>query len=320
MAWFAEVLHRRSSARRVGQIAAGAGTLAAIAIAAQRARQSPTDWVPGGGAIHEGTLVARVVGVGPPMAVLLHGLGASNQYWGAAYDPLAQTGSLIVPDLLGFGRSPRPAHGYGPEAHADALAACLAELGADRPMIVGAHSLGCVIALALAARHPKLVGAVVGFGPPLYPDRATGQERIAHLGFIERQLAYGLPFAEMSCQWMCNHRTAAARIASVLRPGIPRPILRDGVQHSWASYSQSFYDVLLAVPGDALLERICVPVTLVAGLDDQVPDQAHLRTIAARHSYVHVVERDGDHDLPLTDPTWCMNKIRLAGAGGGKWL
>lgn len=259
--------------------------------------------------MHEGTLTARVVGVGPPRAVLLHGLGASNRYWGAAYDSLAGTGTLIVPDLLGFGRSPRPALGYGPEAHADAVAACLAELGADRPMIVGAHSLGCIVALALAARHPGLVGGIVGFGPPLYPDHAAAQDRIAHLGFLERQLAYGLPFAEMSCQWMCNHRSAAACLARVIRPGVPHPILLDGVQHSWASYSQSFRDVLLAVPGDALLERIRIPVTLIAGSADRIADRPHLYALAERHSYVCVVERDGDHDLPLTDPDWCMARL-----------
>jgi len=265
--------------------------------------------------MYRGCLAARVVGDGPPVAVLLHGLGGSNDYWGATYDRLAVQGSLVVPDLLGFGRSPKPAHGYGPDGHADAVAALLSELGADRPLLVGAHSLGCVVALGLAARHPHLVERIVGFGPPLYPDPDTARDRIAHLGFLERQLAYDLPLAEASCRWVCNHRAAAAHIGRLLRPGMPWPIVRAGVEHSWASYSQSCRQVLLDVPGDALLDAVQVPVTLVAGLGDRVPVRTHLRNLEARHPRLRVVERSGDHELPLTDPQWCLAQLRRNGPG-----
>ena len=57
-------------------------------------------------------LAARVFGEGTPI-VLLHGLGASGVYWGSAYDRLGDGHRLVVPDLLGFGASPRPPAGYG---------------------------------------------------------------------------------------------------------------------------------------------------------------------------------------------------------------
>jgi pimeloyl-ACP methyl ester carboxylesterase len=67
-----------------------------------------------------------------PPVVLLHGLTASNRYWGAAFDQLAAADSrMIVPDPLGFGASPHPPTGYGPAEHAAAVAGLLSELHAD---------------------------------------------------------------------------------------------------------------------------------------------------------------------------------------------
>jgi len=285
------------------------GTVAALAGASLWARRLPVEWTPGNGAIHEGTLVARVVGEGSPESVLLHGLGGSSEYWGAEYEPLAMGGQLVIPDLLGFGRSPHPAEGYGLDAQADAVAACLVELGADRPLRVGAHSLGCLVALALAARHPDLVAEIVGFGPPLYADRDSARVRIAKLGFVERQMAYELPFAERCCLWMCDHPRAAARLGQFLRPGIPWPIVRAGVEHNWASYSQTFRDTLLAQSSALLVGGVKAPVVMVAGFADKIPDRSYLHLLASHHPNLRIVEREGGHDLPLTDPVWCLGQL-----------
>ena len=111
--------------------------------------------------------------------MLLHGLVASGIYWGAAYDRLGHNHRLVVPDLLGFGRSPRPTSGYGPDDHVRALVTCLDELGVAEPVTIGAHSLGTLIAIRLAATHPDRVSRVVAFGPPVYPDRRSA---LAHVG------------------------------------------------------------------------------------------------------------------------------------------
>ena len=69
---------------------------------------------------HVRQLAARSWGTGPDV-VLLHGLGASARYW----DPVAgssQSFHGIAPDLLGFGRSPKPrSTSYGVDDHADAV-------------------------------------------------------------------------------------------------------------------------------------------------------------------------------------------------------
>jgi pimeloyl-ACP methyl ester carboxylesterase len=92
-------------------------------------------------------------GHGPPL-LLVHGFG------GAAWNfselaPLLPGRRLIVPDLPGHGgSSPLPATTI--PGFADVVASLL-----DEPADVVGHSLGGVVALRLAERHPRLVRSVV---------------------------------------------------------------------------------------------------------------------------------------------------------------
>src|ERR1700730_5572678 len=125
-------------------------SLAAAGAAYARRLQSPArtnSTPPNGRWLMTSTLAARIDGdAGSPVA-LLHGLVASGMYWGGAYDTLARQHRLVVLDLLGFGRSPRPPSGYGPDDHVRALLTCLDELEVSEPATVGAHSLGSLIAI-----------------------------------------------------------------------------------------------------------------------------------------------------------------------------
>lgn len=221
-------------------------------------------------------------------------------------------GRLVVPDLLGFGASPKPAHGYGPDEHADAVAACLREAcGSDTAAVVGAHSTGCLLALHLARRHPELVRAVVAFAPPLYANREDARAHIAKLGLMERLFALETPLAHSVCRWVCDHRSAAARLAVLLRPDLPGAVARDAVRHTWASYSETVRDVLLGGSGVGVLDELTVPVRFVIGLDDAIPDRRLLERAAATHPNVSLAEWSGaDHQLLLTNPTRAVAELR----------
>jgi pimeloyl-ACP methyl ester carboxylesterase len=134
------------------------------------------------------------------------------------------------PDLLGYGRSPRPASGYGPNDHVRALLTCLDERDVSEPATICGHSLGGLIAIRLAATHPDRVNGVVAFGPPLYPDR---QSALAHVGGTSPMgRLFVLPgrTAEIACRWVCDHRAVAAKLAVLTHPGLPPSVAADGVQ------------------------------------------------------------------------------------------
>lgn len=131
-------------------------------------------WAAPAGEVHLGPLAVRTLGHGRPV-LLLHGLGGSQRYWGADYDVLGSQGALVVPDLLGFGSSPKPSTGYTADAHVDALVATLDWLGVHDRVTVVAHSVGSLVALALAVRHPDRVDGIIAISPPVYADRASAR-------------------------------------------------------------------------------------------------------------------------------------------------
>jgi pimeloyl-ACP methyl ester carboxylesterase len=91
--------------------------------------------------------------------------------------------SVVAVDPRGCGRSDAPRSGYEIPALADDLASLCVEAGIEKPVVVG-HSLGGMIAVELAARHPGLVGAIVAVEPgPLY---ATAEAAAIYRGLAEQ--------------------------------------------------------------------------------------------------------------------------------------
>lgn len=101
-------------------------------------------------------------GEGTPVLLLLHGLGATGDVWNRWAPLLARhwPGRWVVPDLPGHGGSPPlPTYSF------DGLSGAVADLvDPDAPHVVLGHSLGGVVALALAADVMLPVRAVVGLG------------------------------------------------------------------------------------------------------------------------------------------------------------
>ena len=100
-----------------------------------------------------------VGGEGAPL-VLVHGLGGAASNWVELAPELVRRYRVLVPDLPGHGRSsPLPA---APtlSPFADLLAALIAREDMAPAAVIG-HSLGGVVALRLALRHPDAVGALM---------------------------------------------------------------------------------------------------------------------------------------------------------------
>ncbi|MFE5587081.1 alpha/beta fold hydrolase [Kitasatospora sp. NPDC056531] len=114
-----------------------------------------------------------------PTVVLLHGLGGSTAWWDPVLPALRDLHVVRV-DLLGHGRSAKPADGYGMAEQARRVAVALDRLGVHRATVVG-HSTGGAVATALAEQRRDLVGAIalVDTGPRL--DAYIGDSFAAHL-------------------------------------------------------------------------------------------------------------------------------------------
>src|SRR5437763_4657328 len=105
---------------------------------------------------------------GAPGLLLIHGTVGSTAWWDPVVPALAGACRVIRVDLLGHRRSSTPAGGYDIAAHARRVGAVLDRLGAGRVTAIG-HSMGCMVATALAEQRPGKVAALalIDMGPSL---------------------------------------------------------------------------------------------------------------------------------------------------------
>lgn len=107
--------------------------------------------------------------------VLLHGNSANAWWWQPLAGEMAAQFSLLALDQRGHGDSEwvRPPD-YQPRAYADDLDRFIAANALEKPIIVG-HSMGGIVALAFAERHPEAIRAAVAIDVAITSGR--GRDR-----------------------------------------------------------------------------------------------------------------------------------------------
>ncbi|MCZ4316890.1 alpha/beta hydrolase [Comamonadaceae bacterium G21597-S1] len=129
------------------------------------------------------------MGEGPAM-VLLHGSGAGVtgwENWHGVMPDLARHFRVLVPDIVGFGFTERPAGtSYSIKLWVNHLLGFLDALGLERSIIVG-NSFGGALGLALAIRNAHRVSRLVLMGTPAgtFEQRAA----MARAWYFEPSLA-----------------------------------------------------------------------------------------------------------------------------------
>ena len=212
-------------------------------------------------------------GSGEPLLVLLHGLGATGDVWGGWRPLLARRwpGRWLAPDLPGHGGSP-PLGAYTFDGFAAAVAG-IVQPGA--PVVVLGHSLGGVVALALASgRFPVPVQAVIGLGIKVVWTDAD----------LERAQAA----AHRTSAWFVSRDEAAARylrvsgLAGLLPAG--DPAVDAGLREQDGRWRLAMDPAAFAVgaPDMAqLLARSQAPVTLARGELDPMNTDDQLARLGA---------------------------------------
>lgn len=155
--------------------------------------------------------------------LLIHGWACDGSDWAWLVTDLAKDHRVVVIDNRGHGRSTDPGL-YSPELFADDAAQVIAQLGLDRPIVVG-HSMGTTIASALAVERPELVSALVLIDPVYGAEEAAlapALAAIAHVPHGFATAAFGQFYGANTPEWIPEwHRR---RIL-----GTPENVVRDAL-------------------------------------------------------------------------------------------
>ena len=259
-------------------IAATAGLLAATAIVnRQLARKAQRDNPPKGRFIEiDGVRLHYVErGTGRPL-VLFHGNGSMIQDFESSglIDLAAKNYRVIVFDRPGFGHSLRPRNVvWTPKAQADLFVKALDRLNVKQAIVLG-HSWGASVAVALAARHPALVQALVLASGYYFPTAradvlALSGPAIPGLGDI---VSYTIPPVISRLMWpamlrkMFGPRPVPDKFAGFPKEMAVRP------SQIRASAAETALMAPAAFASAKTYNELAMPVIIVAGEDDRLID------------------------------------------------
>lgn len=263
-------------------------------------------------------LFVRERGAGEPL-VLLHGLASSSRYWGDL-GPLADEHRVLAPDLLGFGRSPKPdGIRYDPEEHVGALRQAL-RLRLNGPFHLLGHSLGSLLALHYAVAHPEDVRSLVLISLPVVGDCAWGHGTDGRISPWHRFCVHTRPGNVIFSLGMRAAAPVWNYVGPRLRRGVPPDATRDALAATWTSYWRTLEEVVYGTDVPSLVARLRAPVLLIHGPNDFVAPIGPVRTLAAEASLSLVEIAEAGHNPCFTHraPTVEATRAFLRGVDGAR--
>ncbi|MBJ21555.1 MAG: alpha/beta fold hydrolase [bacterium] len=209
--------------------------------------------------------------------VFLHGSPGSLQDFASLGDLLGPDRYVIVPDMLGFGRSERSVPDFSFVAQAAALLQLFDQLGVERVHLVG-FSWGGGVAIELLARAPERIVSLVMVS-------AIGVQELELLGRFElNRLVHAFQHAlVIGLDWALPHFGLLSQ-----GPG-------------GAGFSRSFLDSDQR-PMRARLERFTGPMLIVHGRDDFLVPASAAREHHRLVPQSEIVWVDGGHLVLWSHP------------------
>lgn len=207
--------------------------------------------------------------------VLLHGIGSCAASWRDLLPMLSAERRVLAWDAPGYaGSAPLPMDQPRAADYADAALAWLAVAEVKAPIVLG-HSLGALMAAALAARSADKIGALLLASPA--QGYATAAPAVREAKFNERVTAL---------RSLGIERLAHERSARLCAPGAPAAIVarvRDNMlQIRERGYVQAAW-MLAHDHIDAHLAAARAPLALMCGALDAVTQAEPSRLLAERH-------------------------------------
>lgn len=212
-------------------------------------------------------------GAGPAL-LFLHGAGSNAATWWQQLPAFAPAYTCLTMDIRCFGRSVAPTAEFSlPMFTADVLAVLDAER-IDRAVLVG-QSLGGMIGLRVALRHPDRVAGFVACDTSLAIDHPTLVESIERrLGTVP---AVSVEQRSLGAWFLANHPALAALYAQINHFN---PSAHSIAAEEWRAAMLSLNEPAQLTP-TADLSNLSCPTLFIVGAEDPIVPATLMHELSA---------------------------------------
>jgi len=240
-----------------------------------------------------------------PAVVFVHGAALDHSVWQWQSRYLAHHGfSTLAVDLPGHGRSPGALR-TSIEAMADWVAAFIEAACVERAHVVG-HSMGSLVALETAIRHPARVArlALLGTSAPMpVGDAFLAAAKDDSPAAFDMQTVWGhARHVALATSAIPGLTLAGASRQLVARSG-------SGVQHADLAACHAW------APSPEAIRALAVPTLVVAGKRDQMTPWKAGQALAREIPGARFVTLDAGHAMMSEAPREVLSALRVHLAG-----
>lgn len=201
--------------------------------------------------------------------IFIHGFLSSSSLWIETILPSLSEATklayrLFAVDLLGFGKSPKPSNcSYTVAQHVEMIEQSVLQPYKVKSFHLVAHSMGCIISLALAAKHPDMLKSITLLSPPYFPAPPGEEASQFTLKNIAPQKIWPfLTFGSSIMSWyehvgrtvcliVCKNHQVWERILKQLRSSRqPDFVFEDLTRHTHYSAWHNFHNVICGAAGE----------------------------------------------------------------------
>ncbi|KAL5551525.1 hypothetical protein UlMin_001701 [Ulmus minor] len=227
--------------------------------------------------------------------IFIHGFISSSAFWTETVFPNLSSAAkskyrLFAIDLLGFGRSPKPTDSlYTLKEHLEYIERSVIEPHKVKSFHIVAHSLGCILALALAVKYPGSIKSLTLLAPPYYPVpkgeqgtqyvmRKLAPRRVWPLIAFGASLACWYEHISRTiCLLICkNHRYIESFITLVTRNRLRTFLLEGFFCHTHNAAWHTLHNIICGTAGkldtylSAVQDHLSCHVHVFHGNDDEL--------------------------------------------------
>lgn len=226
--------------------------------------------------------------------IFLHGIASSRLTWRHVLPLLDKQYHCITIDLLGFGDSPKPNwKTYSLDDHTEAVAHTIKKLHLKSSPIIVGHSMGSLIAVRLATKHPELVKSLILCSMPLY---------------INNELAESLEAYKKSDKYINNayfniYKNITARPERTLK-GAEHILKLAGSETSfrldkstWLPFENSLKNSIENQTTLTDIKHLKIPISIIYGRFDIFVFSKYYKMLLKSQNNINVYKINGRHEI-----------------------